>query len=380
MKNVIIANQLIGKSISSGGDVLAFQMVKRMSPKSTIILAPKLASKSIVETCPGTQIYSTGKINPSTASSFFGGVLTVLAYLERTIYSSAFLISHREQIQSIYLTGDFYCNVLPAYLLKHFCKKSQINIVGNFYHLNPKPVDRKGNPFLVSFFSRLLQKLSLGLMRGTLSKIFVLTEEGKKDLVNNNFDPRKIVISGAAVEVPRIKGGGQRPNTNQIAYVGRINNTKGAFDLIDILKIIKRSVPKVRCIVVGSASTEDLDKMKTLIKVNGLRPNITLTGFLDENEKYKVISQSKCLVLPSNEEGFGIVIMEALALGVPVVCFDLPAIRLIYGKYKQVYRVPLNDLTEFSNQVAKLLKSDNIKFKYDLPSWDDVYKAQSKYF
>ena len=39
-----------------------------------------------------------------------------------------------------------------------------------------------------------------------------------------------------------------------------------------------------------------------------------------------------------------------------------------------------DDLTEFSNQVAKLLKSDNIKFKYDLPSWDDVYKAQSKYF
>ncbi len=380
MKNIIIANQLIGKSISSGGDVLAFQMVRRMPSVDTVILAPKLASESIAKACPGKEIFNTGNLNPTSASSIIGGIITVLAYIERTISTSVFLFLHCSQIRSVYLTGDFLCDVLPAYIMRIFCKNNRIKVVGNFYHLNPSPKDRKGNPPLISYFSRIFQELSLRLMRKTLSQIFVLTEEGKRDLVNKSFDSKRVVVSGAAADVPGAVGDIKHPNTNQIVYVGRINNTKGAFDLVEILKIIIKSKPRVRCVMVGSASIEDLQKMKTMIKKNGLDSNIILTGFLDDNEKYKIISQSKCLVLPSKEEGFGIVIMESLSLGVPVVCFDLPAIELIYGKYKQVYRLRLGDIEQFSNRVVKILKADKVKFKYDLPSWDDVFKVQSKYF
>jgi glycosyltransferase involved in cell wall biosynthesis len=56
-----------------------------------------------------------------------------------------------------------------------------------------------------------------------------------------------------------------------------------------------------------------------------------MTGFVSEEEKYKVMKASKIFVFPSYLEGCPIVVCEALACGLPVVAYELPAYRDFYG-------------------------------------------------
>ncbi|MGB8995470.1 MAG: glycosyltransferase family 1 protein [Pseudonocardiaceae bacterium] len=54
-------------------------------------------------------------------------------------------------------------------------------------------------------------------------------------------------------------------------------------------------------------------------------------GYLDEADLRRVVAGASALVLPSRDEGFGLPVLEAMAVGSPVVCSDLPALREVTG-------------------------------------------------
>ena len=56
-------------------------------------------------------------------------------------------------------------------------------------------------------------------------------------------------------------------------------------------------------------------------------PNVTLTGAVSDDELAAIYSGAHALVFPSDEEGFGLPPVEALACGTPVAAFDIPAVR-----------------------------------------------------
>ena len=60
--------------------------------------------------------------------------------------------------------------------------------------------------------------------------------------------------------------------------------------------------------------------------------NVRLSGYVDEREKTALISAAHGLIMPSFAEGFGIPIIEAFALGTPVLCSDIPVFREVAGE------------------------------------------------
>jgi len=69
------------------------------------------------------------------------------------------------------------------------------------------------------------------------------------------------------------------------------------------------------------------------------------------------LAKSKIFFSPSNEEGWGIAICEALAFGLPVVAWDLPVYRTLYPK--GVVKAPIGDVQQFSEHVLDLLADKN---------------------
>jgi len=75
-----------------------------------------------------------------------------------------------------------------------------------------------------------------------------------------------------------------------------------------------------------------------LVLVGPVRPwarqlqGVTLTGFVDDDELAALYSGARALVFPSDDEGFGLPPVEALACGTPVVAFDVPALREVLGE------------------------------------------------
>jgi glycosyltransferase involved in cell wall biosynthesis len=73
-------------------------------------------------------------------------------------------------------------------------------------------------------------------------------------------------------------------------------------------------------------------------------PNVTLTGQVSDDDLAAILSGARALVFPSDDEGFGLPPVEALACGTPVVCTDIPALREVLGD--RVTYAPFGELLE----------------------------------
>lgn len=377
---IFLANQFVGSTISSGGDVLFTQILGRVKTPSTV-LVPKIIAPSFISQFPKIKAVITDNSKKfRSASSISGGIITTLQYFHRALNSFIWLSKNVHESDTLYLTGDFICNSFPAWLIKIL--KPQINVVSNFYHRNPPLSQRLGNNFLVSFFSRLLQSISLVLIKHSSSTIFVLGEEGRQELLKLGFPPSKIIISGAGVDRKLVsKFNKIKKIDNQLTYIGRINITKGAFDLITILKMFDDQYSEWHCHFIGQGTEEDKQLLKDMAQKQGISNKITIHGYLSDEAKYKLLASSSTLLLPSKEEGFGIVIMEALALRTSVVCYDLPALKHIYQTYPEVHFVRLNNYKMFAENIATVIKEKKLvpTFNNKVPTWEDVYKLQAPY-
>jgi glycosyltransferase involved in cell wall biosynthesis len=108
-----------------------------------------------------------------------------------------------------------------------------------------------------------------------------------------------------------------------ILFVGRLVKDKNAALLVRAISLLTEQHPDIECIVIGSGLEEK--NLLKLISKHKLESNVHLIGNLPHtNEIYAYMKAAKVLVLPSKREGFGMVVLEALACGTPVVTIDSP--------------------------------------------------------
>ncbi|NBO17474.1 MAG: glycosyltransferase, partial [Proteobacteria bacterium] len=114
------------------------------------------------------------------------------------------------------------------------------------------------------------------------------------------------------------------------------------------------------------------------IKERNLSNNIISLGFLDNKEKYRVISNSKMLLFPSRFESFGIVVAESLNFGIPVIAFDLEALKLnfdegiLFSKNKEEFIKNIFTILEYPSIAEKIGNSGkSFVKKY---SWEKIVK------
>ena len=104
-------------------------------------------------------------------------------------------------------------------------------------------------------------------------------------------------------------------------FVGRITKDKGINELLYSFKRINEECKNVYLILVGpNEVTQGIDEELYEWSLNSL--NVIYTGFTNEVEKY--ISAMDVYILPSYREGFGSGVIEAEAMGVPVIVSDIP--------------------------------------------------------
>lgn len=375
---IFIANQFVGEKVSTGGDVLFVEIARRVR-ENLVVLAPAQIHSEISKVLSHGSLIDTDnfKIRSESASSISGGALTVLHYLIRSWSTTIWLFKNAGVDDTIYLTGDFICNTLPAWIFKK--KNKNVKVLANFYHRNPQTKTRQGSNYIVSYFSRLLQGISLKIIKQIAEKVFVLSKVGREELLKEGFPHSQIVVSGAGVNLVKQKNPPAKKK-NQIVFIGRMNVTKGAFDLIEIFHLVNNINKGLKLVMIGGSSEADLNKLNGLIRQYQLEGKVNYLGFVSEVIKNQTLSESKILVLPSREEGFGIVLMEALALNTPVVCYDLPALQSIFSKYKSVNFVKSFEKIAFADKILKMVTKIGGETKEKVRIWIDVFKVQSRYF
>ena len=106
-----------------------------------------------------------------------------------------------------------------------------------------------------------------------------------------------------------------------VLYVGRFVKDKNVDKLIEAMALVRKSYPTVQCSIIGHGIEKD--NLAHLIADNNLGTSVTLRDPLAEaGDIFAYMKRAKVFVLPSVREGFGIVVLEALSCGTPVVTID----------------------------------------------------------
>jgi phosphatidylinositol alpha-mannosyltransferase len=137
------------------------------------------------------------------------------------------------------------------------------------------------------------------------------------------------------------------PDAPTVVFLGRIDeDRKGLQVLLDALPSLTEQVPGVQVLVAGPG---ELDAE--------LPANVRLLGLVSEADKPRVYASGDVYCAPNTHgESFGIVLIEAMATGTPVVASDLEAFRRVLDDGEAGVLVPVGDSRALADALADLLK------------------------
>ena len=327
-----------------GGDVIFLELCKYLDQYAEItVITSWLGKKLALEYCDSLNFIIIDK------RKYFKNIIST--YLFRGI-KALFLKIKLRSGDFLYGTSDFLPDVLPAFFYK-LCNKKVIWIQ-KIYHIIP--TNRK-----ISF---LAQNLSFFLIKLLTDKIIVINKDVKEYLIKKGFDGKKIEIIYPGINLNNIQNKKYKGCTNYDAvFVGRLVESKGIYDLIEIWSLVYKEINNAKLAIMGSGDTEIINKLIKLIKAKNLENNIDMLGYAKNNDEvYSIIQSSKLFVFPSHEEGFGLSIAEAMALGTHVVAYNLDVYKEIYGN--SITYVELLNIAQFADKIVKLLNDEKLLAHY----------------
>jgi phosphatidylinositol alpha-mannosyltransferase len=145
-----------------------------------------------------------------------------------------------------------------------------------------------------------------------------------------------------------------RPDAPTVVFLGRIDEPrKGLVVLLEALPELVRLVPDVRLLVAGPGDADDVREACPA----SLRDRVELLGRISEQDKPRVFASGAVYCAPNTHgESFGIVLLEAMAAGTPVVASDLEAFRRVLQNGRCGVLVPVGDAGALAAGLGALLQ------------------------
>lgn len=171
--------------------------------------------------------------------------------------------------------------------------------------------------------------------------IMTVSEYTKNQIVSIlNVKPSNIVVASNGVDISKFKHTVkcEMPNDDKgrdipkeyFLYVGAIERTKNINTLIKAIAKLNNENFNANLVLVGGFG-DAFHKVKVLTKKLSLDENIYFTGYLDEESLIKVYQNAVGLVHPSLIEGFGMIIVQAMASKIPVIASNATALPEVVG-------------------------------------------------
>ncbi|MCX5388918.1 glycosyltransferase family 4 protein [Streptomyces sp. NBC_00094] len=145
--------------------------------------------------------------------------------------------------------------------------------------------------------------------------------------VIRRLSPRADVQVIANGVEPRLLDESRLGNGQFILFLGRIDTWVKGLDLL--LDAYDRARPPLELLLAGSGTPAEERRLAALVaaRTRGREPRIHWVGYAEEERKRQLLRDSAFLVVPSRHETFGLVALEGMSYGKPVLHFDLPALR-----------------------------------------------------
>ncbi len=206
-----------------------------------------------------------------------------------------------------------------------------------------------------------------------LKKIFVLTPGVNLEI----FKPADVADAKRMI--------GTDPKSRVILFVGRIEPLKGIDVLLYSLKILVEHSPKLKLclVIVGGENiarrdkwSKELKRLFGIAKLLKIAPFVRFVGKKKQQDLPSYYNASEVVVMPSQYESFGIVALEAMACGVPVITTDVSGISHLFDDSRSSHSL----ITSAGNPILLSRKIKNLlinKKEYEKLSAEVLNKAKA---
>jgi glycosyltransferase involved in cell wall biosynthesis len=220
-------------------------------------------------------------------------------------------------------------------------------------------------------------------MRQQMSDVFSVPWD-KIWVIPNGVDPDKFNFEFDWLNFRRTYA---RDDEKIVFYVGRHVFEKGIHLLVEAAHGIIERYNSTKIIIAGTgAMTEEL---KGRVRQMGIESKVQFTGYMSDEERDKMYRVANVAVFPSLYEPFGIVALEAMAAGCPVVVSDTGGLgEIINHKVNGLKAINgcIDSLTDnisellYDQNLAYFLKKNALESIYDKYTWDKVAEVTVKMY
>jgi glycosyltransferase involved in cell wall biosynthesis len=199
--------------------------------------------------------------------------------------------------------------------------------------------------------------------------------------------PSCIIVLENPIPLEKYRKKGEKnrefPGPLKILFSGRVYEDKGVLDLLSITPKLVEKFPELK---VQFAGHGDLDKFIKMAQTLGVEPQVEFLGWVDPEAMVDLYHQATLFTLPSYHEGFPMVILEAMACGLPVVSTRVGGIPELIEEGTNGHLIEPGDQTALLKglldllthpETRKIMGEENvrkIKAKYDISIYIDRLK------
>lgn len=176
----------------------------------------------------------------------------------------------------------------------------------------------------------------------------------------------KIKISFLGTEFPDIKKPLYKKNSFKLLYVGRLEKRKGAIEFIEAIPQILNSNPKIRIDIVGKDINQAPGQISfreyfNKVVPENLRNRVRFHGLIDLDKLKKFYAGCDVFIAPSRYESFGLIYLEAMAFGKPVIGTRIGAIPEIVRHDEVGLLIDVNNSSQIADAVLKLFSREKLR-------------------
>ena len=357
MKKILVNFVTLGKTGIDIPRLLKFQELEKLGGEWHLFSGEFLKKMQLI----GKDIYLFNK-NFSELEKLSDPGKTKIGFLffalKRNIRALRFLKEVKKgKYDFIYSPAAVLDLILFPFVYKMFDRKVKWVVVLD----NLVPFWDPGNKF-IRFLAWFFYRISLFLIRKA-DCVFVISKDLQEYLLKKGFSREKIVLSTNGVDNELIEKAKPDSRYNIDAlFMGRINETKGIYDMLKALDLVRRKYPHFQLAIMGEGDEVTEKQFKKKIKEMGLENNVEFLGFRSGIEKFNILKSAKCFwfLSVSESESFGVALLEAVVSGIPAFAYDLPQFRWLYPD-GEVNISPKGDYEMVAKKVIKLFESGNFR-------------------
>jgi D-inositol-3-phosphate glycosyltransferase len=160
------------------------------------------------------------------------------------------------------------------------------------------------------------------------------------------------------------------PERRIILFVGRIEPLKGIDSLLQAIALVVDKWPALRgwlCVPIIGGDPDRIRQEDEMMRLQELREElgiddiVTFLGAQDQDRLQYYYSAAEMVVMPSDYESFGMVALEAMACGAPVIASDVGGLAFLVRHGRTGYRVPARDPRALASRITRLLTDEGLR-------------------